>query len=102
MAEEAVERGAEHAFLAPGDFVGQIAFAGSPQDVFLAQAAYFPVRMNPGQEIEDLLVEKRVTRLHRGVHGHAVALEAEQLPRQVNAAGPVQRTIERVPAPQTL
>ena len=57
-----------------------------------------PARVQPGQEIEHVLVQEGVARLHRGVHGHAVALGVEQMPGQVDADAQVERPVKRVPA----
>ncbi len=47
------------------------------QGVFVAQPVQLPARMQPGQQIKDLLIQERITGLHRGVHRHPVTLGVE-------------------------
>ena len=76
----------------------QPALRQQAQQVLVPEAAQLPARVQPGQEGEHVLVEERIARLDRGVHGHAVALGAEQQARQHDAGPEVKRAVERVPA----
>ena len=62
------------------------------------EAAQLPARVDAGEKVEDVLVEERIARLDRRVHGHAVPLGVEQVPGQMDAARPEERAVDRVPA----
>src|SRR5438105_12335386 len=99
---EAVEGGAEHGLGAPGNLARQPALRNFPQNVFILEAAHFPARVQPGEEVEDFLVEERIARLDRGVHGDAVTLGAHEQTWQMGTAAYINRSVKGVPAANPL
>src|SRR4029453_9902540 len=68
--------------------------------VLVAQSAHLPAWMDTGEEVEDLLVEKRVPRLDRRVHCRPVPLETEKMPGKMDARRPIRTLVQRVPGPE--
>src|SRR2546425_12205740 len=58
--------------------------------------------MKPGQELEDVFVQERVTVLDRRMHGDAITLGLQKQARQHDAAAKINRAIEGVPARHAL
>jgi hypothetical protein len=105
--EEEVVRGAEHRLGPAGDQGRQPdppssqQVLGEPAEkVLVAETAQFPARGQAGQERDQVLVQEGIARLDGGVHGHAVAAQAEQQAGQVDSQAEVERLVERVPAAQ--
>jgi hypothetical protein len=63
--EEAVEWRPKHHLAPPGDLAREVPLSDESQKKLVDEATHFPARMDPGEEVEDLLIEKRVARLDR-------------------------------------
>ena len=65
--------------------------ASSRSKIFVAESAQLPARMQFGGEIENVLIEERVTNFDRRMHRHAVALGLQEMARQQTRAPPSKR-----------
>src|SRR4029077_15097835 len=66
--------------------------------MLIAKTAQFPSRMQLGEEVENIFIQKRITNLHRGVHCHSVVLCLQQVPSQGDPCGDPDSAIQRMPA----
>ena len=66
--------------------------------MLVAKTAQFPSRVQLGEEVENILVQKRIANLHRGVHRYAVAFCLQQVPSQGDPRGNPDSAIQRMPA----
>src|ERR1700682_5414858 len=81
-----VQWSAKDDLLAPGNLWRQPALRHEAQQMFVAESAQLPARVQPGGEGKDVLIEERIPHLHRGVHRDTVTLGLEKVPGQSNAS----------------
>ena len=60
-----IERRAKDHFAATRDRFRNPAFGEQAKQIFVAEAAQFPARMQPRGKVEDIFVEKRIAHFHR-------------------------------------
>ena len=65
--------------------------------MFVPKAAQFPARVQLRGEVENILIEKRVSHLHRRVHGHTISLRLQQVPGERHPCAHPQPTVQRMP-----
>ena len=72
--------------------------AKQTQQMLIPESAKSPAWMQFRQEIEDILIQKRVAHFDRRMHGDAVAFGLEEMAGQKNARGNPDSAMERVPS----
>src|SRR5687767_1864025 len=82
----------------PGDRLRNPAFRQQAQQIFVSETPQLPARVEPGREVEDFFVEKRVADFDRGVHGDAVAFGLQKMARQEDAGRDPNAAIKWRPA----
>src|SRR5689334_20303995 len=55
------------------------------------------MRMQSSEEIENILIEERISHFHRGMHRYAITFSLEQVSGQSNARGDPYAPVERMP-----
>src|SRR5580704_16474613 len=74
------------------------AFRQEAQKMFVPKSAELPTWVEFRQKIEDLLVEERISDLHRGVHRNTIPFGLEQVSSQSDTCCDPDTPIQRMPA----
>jgi tetratricopeptide (TPR) repeat protein len=95
---EAVQRRAEDHFAPLVNRWRQPALGQQTQQMLVAETPQLPPRIQFGEESENLLIQKRISHLHGGMHRYAVSFCLEQVPGERHTGRDPDAAVERMPA----